>query len=80
MKWDLIGLGEVRRKAESVTTLQSDHLLHHYVATDGLEDLDFVINKKWKVTITRFSSVAELVLRIKDIPAEDHLSVCTNHI
>ena len=29
MKWDVIGLGEVRRKEESFTTLQSGHLLYH---------------------------------------------------
>ena len=27
MKWDVIGLVEVRRKEESFTTFQSDHLL-----------------------------------------------------
>ena len=29
MKWDVIGLGEVRRKEESFTTLQSGHMLYH---------------------------------------------------
>ena len=28
MKWDVIGLGEVRRKEESFPTLQSGHLLY----------------------------------------------------
>ena len=29
MKWDVMGLGEVRRKEESFTTVQSGHLLYH---------------------------------------------------
>ena len=35
MKWDVIGLGEVRRKEESFTTLQSGHLLYHSEANNG---------------------------------------------
>ena len=29
IKWDVIGLGEIRRKEEGFTTLQSGHLLYH---------------------------------------------------
>ena len=70
MKWDVIGLGEVRRKEESVTTLQSGHLLYHSEANNGQAGVGFLVNKKWKDNITRVSSVnsrvAELVLRITD--------------
>ena len=70
MKWDVIGLGEVRRKEESFTTLQSGHLLYHSEANNGQAGVGFLINKKWKDNITRVSSgssrVAELVLRITD--------------
>ena len=39
MKWDVIRLGEVRRKEESFTTLQRGHLLYHSGANNGkLED------------------------------------------
>ena len=68
MKWDVIGLGEVRRKEESFTTLQSGHLLYHSEANNGQAGEGSLINKKWKDNITRVSSgssrVAELVLRI----------------
>ena len=71
MKWDVIGLGEVRRKEERFTTLQSGHLLYHSEASNGQAGVDFLVNKKWKDNITRVSSgnsrVAELVLRITDI-------------
>ena len=70
MKWDVIGLGEVRRKEESFTTLQSGHLLYHSEANNGQAGVGFLVNKKWKDNITRVSSgnsrVAELVLRITD--------------
>ena len=66
MKWDVIGLGEVRRKEKSFTTLQSGHLLYHSEANNG----GFLVDKKCKDNITRVSSgssrVAELVLRITD--------------
>ena len=35
MKWDVIGLREVRRKEESFTTLQSGHMLYHSEANNG---------------------------------------------
>ena len=59
IKWDVIGLGEVRSKEELFTTLQS-----------GQAAVGFLVNKKWKDNITRIRSgrsrVAELVLRITD--------------
>ena len=70
MNWDVMGLGEVRRKEESFTTLQSGHLLYHSEVNNGQSGVGFLINKKWKDNITRVSSgssrVAELVLRITD--------------
>ena len=70
MKWDVIGLGEVRRKEESFTTLQSGHLLYHSEANNGQAGVGFLINKKWKDNIIRVSSgssrVAEIILRITD--------------
>ena len=70
MKLDVIGVGEVRRKEESFTTLQSGHLLYHSEANNGHPGVGFLLNMKWKDNITRVSSgsstVAELVLRITD--------------
>ena len=70
MKWDVIELGEVRRKEESFTTLQSGHLLYHSEANNGQAGVGFLVNKKWKDNITRVSSgnsrVAELVLCMTD--------------
>ena len=71
MKWDVIVLGEIRRKLESFATLQSGHLLYHSEANNGQTGVGFLVNKEWKDSITRVSSgssrVAELILRITDI-------------
>ena len=71
LNWDVIGLGEVRRKEESFTTLQSGHLLCHSEANNGQAGVGFLINKKRKDNITRVSPgssrLAELILRITDI-------------
>ena len=70
MKWDVIGLGEVRIKEKSFTTLQSGHLLYHSEANNVQAGVGFLVNKTWKDNITQVSSgnsrVAELVLRITD--------------
>ena len=71
MKWDVIRLGEVRRKEDSFTTLQSGHLLYHSEANNGQAGVGFLVNKKRNDNITRVSSgssrVEELVLPITDI-------------
>lgn len=68
--WDVIGIGEVRRKEESFTTLQSGHLLYHSKANNGQAGVGFLINRKWKDRIARVNSidhrVAELVLRLNE--------------
>ena len=35
IKWDVIGLGEIRRKEEGFTSLQSGHLLYNSNANNG---------------------------------------------
>ena len=71
MKWDVIGIGVVRRKEERFTSIQSGHLLYHSDANNGQSDVGFPVNIKWRDNITGVSSgnsrVAELVLRITDI-------------
>ena len=45
MKWDVLGLGEVRRKQESFTTFQRGHLLYHSEDNNGQADVGFLVNK-----------------------------------
>ena len=46
--WDVIGLGEVRRKEESFTTHQSGHMQFHADANNGQAGVRFLVNNKWK--------------------------------
>ena len=64
--WDVIGIGEVRRREECSTMLQRGYL--HSKANNGQAGVGFLINKKWKdhiVTVNIFGPrVIELVLCI----------------
>ena len=66
--WDVFGIGEVRRREECFTTLQSGHLLYHSKANNGQAGVGFLMNRKRKDHIVRVNSitprVAELVLCI----------------
>ena len=53
MKWDVIGLGEVRSKEDIFTTLQIGHLLYNFEANNGQAGVGFLVNKKWKDNIIR---------------------------
>ena len=81
--WDVIGIGEVRRREECFTTLQSGHLLYHYKGNNG--QVGFLTNRKWK-DIMRVNSInpraAELVLCIiiKTQQIKDCAYICTNNI
>ena len=50
MKRDVIGLGEVRRKEERFTTLQSGHLLYHSEAKNGQVGVGFLVKRNGKTT------------------------------
>ena len=66
--WDVIRIGEVRRRVECFTILQSGHLLCHSKSNNGQAGIGFLINRKDHNIIVRVNSisptVAELVLRI----------------
>ena len=66
--WDVIRIGEARKREECFTTLQRGHLLYHSKANNSQREVDFLINRKWKDHKVRVNSicprVAELVLCI----------------
>ena len=49
----VIGIGEVRKREECFTTLQIGHLLYHSKANNGQAGVDFLINRRWNVCITK---------------------------
>ena len=44
--WDVIGIGEVRRRDDCFTHLQSGHMLFHSTENNGQAGVGFLINKK----------------------------------
>ena len=47
--WDVIVIGEVKRREECFTTLQCGHLLHHSKANNSQAGVGVLRNKKWNV-------------------------------
>ena len=85
IKWDVIGLGEVRRKEESFTTLQSGHLLYHSEANNGQAGVGFLIKKEMerqhnKSILWEFQSCRTSPTHNRQIPTEDRSSICANDI
>ncbi|XP_072380650.1 uncharacterized protein [Diabrotica undecimpunctata] len=69
IKWDVIGISEVRRKDEELIELESGNILYHKGTENGrTSGVGFLINKKWKDRIVDISStsdrVASLSLRL----------------
>lgn len=71
IKWDIIGLSEVRRRGEGLLTLPSGNALHYKEREDQSQvGIGFLINKKWltKTEVTNFISdrVAYIPLNIRN--------------
>ena len=84
MKWDVIGLGEVRRKEESFTTLQSGHLLYHSEANNGQAGVGFLKQEMEgqhnKGILWEFQSSRTSPMHNRQIPTEDRSSICANDL
>ncbi|XP_072403145.1 uncharacterized protein [Diabrotica undecimpunctata] len=69
IKWDVIGISEVRRKDKELIELESGNILYHKGTENGrTSGVGFLINKKWKDRIVDIAStsdrVASLSLRL----------------
>ena len=84
MKWDVIGVGEVRSKEEIFTTLQSGHLLYNSEANNGQAGVGFLVKKMErqhnKNTLWEFQSSRTSPTHNRQIPTEDRSSICANDI
>ena len=57
IKWDVIGLSEVRRKSEELMTLKEGHIFYYRGTKDGrLGGVGFLINKKWKNNVDKIKA------------------------
>lgn len=63
IKWDILGLSEVRRKGENQITLNSSHLLHYRGEEDVAQGgVGFVVHKNHKQNIIKIHSVSPRVI------------------
>ena len=56
---DVIRIGQVRRREECFTTLQSGHLLCNFKANNSQTGVGFLINRKSNDHTVRVNSIAE---------------------
>ena len=81
-KWDVIGLGEVRGKVESFTTVQSGHLLYHSEANNGPAGVGFleqeIVRHHNKSILWEFQSNRNIPTHNRQIPTEDRSIICAN--
>lgn len=63
IKWDIVGLSEVRRKREEQITLKSGHIFHYIGQTDASEGgVGFIIHKKHTHRIIEIKSLSTRVI------------------
>ncbi|KAI5737947.1 hypothetical protein M8J77_001036 [Diaphorina citri] len=65
IKWDIVGLCEVRRKEEEKIELRSGHIFY-YRGTEkgGQSGVGFIIHKRWKDKIIGFESTSDRVAKV----------------
>ena len=65
IRWDIIGLSEIRRKGEEEIELNSGHILYYRGTNDGrTSGVGFLVHKKWKNHITEVDSASDRVARL----------------
>lgn len=64
IKWDIVGLSEVRRKGE-VTLERENDIFYYYGETGNLYGVGFLVKKKWKNNILEFISYSERIAILK---------------
>ena len=65
LKWDVIGLAEVRRPDERFITLKSGHTLYHTGASNGQQGVGFLIHKNLSNNIVQVKEVSPRVATLK---------------
>ena len=80
--WDVIVIGEERRRDECFTILQTGYLLCHYMEKESKAGVCFLIDKKLKDHIVKVSSIRLRVTKTKTcsvLQTEDSSCICTNY-
>ncbi|XP_037780209.1 craniofacial development protein 2-like [Penaeus monodon] len=65
IKWDVIGISEMRRPGENATQLPNQHILFHKGNDKKQRGVGFLIHKKLKGNITEFHATSDRVASVK---------------
>ncbi|XP_048006861.1 uncharacterized protein LOC125242187 [Leguminivora glycinivorella] len=71
IKWDVIGLSEVRREGEQ-TVERIDNVFYHFGTAGGLYGVGFLVHKKWKSNIIEFTGYSERIAVLKFLIDKKH--------
>lgn len=61
IKWDILGISDIRKNYESITERKSQIIFSHNKAINGQQGTGFCINSKWKHNIRSFKSINERI-------------------
>ena len=79
IKWDIIGLAEVRRLGEH-TVERGDFVFFHFGESSGIHGVGFMVAKKWKNNIIEFIGYSERIAVMKfRITAKKTLTLVQAH-
>lgn len=75
LKWDILGISEVRRFGEDIVELKSGHIFSYFGQTRGLYGVGFLVNSKWKSNILEFKNISERVAILRILVNKCKLSL-----
>lgn len=61
IKWDVVGLCEVKRLGECLLEKKNGHIFYYYGETKGHYGVGFMVNKKLKQNIVSFQGISERI-------------------
>ena len=65
VKWDILGLAEVRREGARLITLKSQRILYHTDASNGQQGVGFLINRNLKDNILEVKQINTRLYTLK---------------
>lgn len=65
IKWDILGVSEVRRMGEEIIELQNGDIFSYVGQTKGLYGVGFLINNRWRKNILSFKHFSDRVTVLK---------------
>lgn len=65
IKWDVIGLAEIRRPSEQLFIKENGNLFYHYGKTKGQMGVGFYVHKRWRHKIQEVKAISERIAILK---------------